>query len=94
MDLGSLLPRLPASQLERARWFMGQVGAADVHFLPKTRTVVLYFEDQDSYGDLSERYDEDPDRREHAAEFFCRILNTTIEDVILSGIFEVADNGP
>ena len=90
-DLDSILPSLPAPQLEKARWFMEQVGAADVHYLPNTRIVVLHFEDQQRYQELSDDYDADTDRREKAVEFFCRVLNTTVEDVRLSGIFRVDD---
>ena len=67
---------------------MEQVGAADVHFLPRTRCVVLHYEDREQCEELSDGYDEEPARREKAAEFFCRVLNASVQDVILPGLFK------
>ena len=72
---------------------MEQVGASDFWFLPNRKAIVIYFEEMDRYEELSDTYDEFPNQREQAAEFFCRVMNTVVEEAILTGIFPVDDEG-
>ena len=87
LPLDGLQPDLTENQLERVSWFLDAVGAADVRWLPRSKSVVLHFEDREKHDDLSTAYDEHPERREQAVEFFARALNTMVNDVTLTGIF-------
>ena len=77
----SFNPQIPASE------FLAQVGATSFTFLPNSKAIVLRFEDRERFADLSDTYDSFPTQRELAAEFFCRVMNTVVEDVYLSALY-------
>ena len=54
---------------------------------------VVKIEDREKHDDLSIAYDEHPERREQAVEFFifARVTNTLVEDVTLTCIFPAVD---
>lgn len=45
------------------------------------------------FEELSDIYDHNEHRRKQRVEFFCRLINTVVDDVRLSGIVRVDEDG-
>ncbi len=54
---------------------------------------MLHFEDRMKFEELSDIYDHNEHRRKQRVEFFCRLINTVVDDVRPSGIVRVDEDG-